>query len=182
MTQRRRNGVMLGIHSKNHYRIKPIDAFVNSSLILEDCCEKTIPCKIIGLNVYSQEALTFDILLSDGELFSYIPPHKVSSKGLNSIWNLEDLVYVNSPSIDITLNSLFDEIKVSCFIKKKSIWVEGTYKMTVDFVTENELLHMVELKDGAFAFLPNHKVKFKDMSEVNLGFDKYKKIRDTYKV
>ena len=166
----------------NYYSIEPIKAFVLSSALLQEYDDYSIPCEIIALSVYEGESITFVIKLSDGEVFSYIPPTKVFTLEIPlKEYELKDLVYFNSPSTKIEisiLNSLKGEC--SCFIRDMDSWVAGEYILTVDFPEENELFNMIILEDGNIAFLPFHKVKFKKMSATTKAFKPFKKQRETY--
>ena len=65
---------------QNHYPIKPIKAYVFKNFLIDDLQDKGaffIECEIIGLCLYEGEAIAFDIVLNDGSIFNYIPPHKI---------------------------------------------------------------------------------------------------------
>lgn len=61
---------------KNHYSIKPINAYVFKSLLCNNDSKELINCTIIGLCLYENETLCFDIILEDGSIFNYIPSKK----------------------------------------------------------------------------------------------------------
>jgi len=76
---------------------------------------------------------------------------------------LIDLVYHNCPGGDICVHS-FKELQgpVHIFIKRQSAWLAGEYLFTLDWYEGNDLLHLVALDNGQYAFQPHHKLKFKD--------------------
>lgn len=166
---------------KNHYSIKPISAYVFESLLYNNDSKKLINCTIIGLCLYENETLCFDIILEDGSIFNYIPLHKIiHNKEYDKNITLKDLVYHNSPSIEISLNYI-DNLKNMklAYLKNLNKWIEiEDYIVTIDWYKGNDLLNLVKLKNGYFALLPNHKIKMNDIKE----FEKYSKIKESYKV
>lgn len=169
---------------KNHYSIEEINCLIKEDILYNDKTKNLlIPAKIIGLCLYENETICFDIILEDGSIFNYIPLHKVvhNSKFDEKI-ELKDLVYHNSKSLEITLNC-FDYLKDKkglAFLKHKNEWVNIIeYICSIDWINDNDLLNLVKLDNGYFAFLPNHKIKF--CNEIK-SFEKYKKLPDTYKV
>lgn len=50
--------------------------------------------------------------------------------------------------------------RASVYFKDKDVWIGGSYMFSVDFTTGNELLHLMRLDNGLFAFVPNHKVNW----------------------
>lgn len=170
---------------KNHYSIAPIDAFVLDSLLYSDeMYASRTECKIIALNLYQNEALSFDILLNDGSLFCYVPIDKLfTRKESFQDYDLKDLVYHNvNDGFKISIQQL-DYLKGKpsyCYLKFKDSWVPITeYFFTIDWYEGNDLLHFIALKSGNFALMPSHKIKF-DSDDLN--FQPYQKLRETWVV
>lgn len=169
---------------KNHYSINPIKCFVKDDVLFNDDRTTITEATIIGLCLYKDETICFDVILKNGSIFNYIPLHKVIHKHptLDNDIELKDLVYHNCPSLDISINK-FDfltEKNGKAFLKHKNLWVDiDEYILTVDWYEGNDLLNLVKLHNGYFAFLPNHKIKFGDVEET---FEKYKKVPYTYVV
>lgn len=65
----------------------------------------------------------------------------------------------------------------SCYIKRLNKWISSEYLYTVDFFRENELLNLMKLENCNFAFLPFHKIKFKQISLIKKDFKKHKKTK-----
>ncbi len=166
-----------------HYDIKPIRAFVHESVLYdEDLTKKEmIPCTIFSLSCYKGEAITFGIVLDEGSVFFYIPPHKISLKKDTPKYDLKDLVYNNCESEVFTVKK-FKRLgvkPVSVYLKNKDKWVKGKYKLTIDWYKGNDLVHMIELETGEFCFLPSHKLKFEGARK---KFKAFLKMHSTWKV
>ncbi len=166
---------------QNHYSITPIKAFVIDDFLMKDEFNlvNLVECKIIGVCLYENETICFDVILKDGSIFNYVPLHKVVHKeDYDKKIQLKDLVYHNSKSIDITINYMeaLNEIKLA-YLKHQNSWVcVEEYILTIDWYKDNDLLNFIKLKNGFFAFLPNHKLKTNNEK----NFKAYKKIPDTY--
>jgi hypothetical protein len=134
---------------------------------------------VFGISSYPGEALTLQVLLDDGSMFSYIPLHAISSKPVRQPLELSDLVYKNCPGPGIEITA-YDHLKgeVSAYFRKKDLWLGGRYLFTIDWYEDNEQFHMIELENGQYAALPNHKVKFKDGPR---SFEPYKKSHQTWR-
>ena len=75
-------------------------------------------------------------------------------------------------------NAALKNIKLA-YCKKDDSWHKVVeYVLTVDWYKDNDLLNLVKLENGYFAFLPNHKLKMNE----ERSFKKYNKIRNTFKV
>lgn len=175
---------------QNHITLKkPFEGFIEASQLLSEefIEEEFLPCEIIGLCFYKGEVITLLIKLSDGEVFSYIPPTVVQitkkpSLGEKTL-SLKDLCFMNCPSDNIRINYIEALTgNISVFIKEKNLWLAAEYVCTIDFPKDNELLNMVLLDNGNFAFVPFHKMKFKELSKIAKGFRPYKKQREIYVV
>ena len=169
-----------------HYDLpQPIPAFVDRKLLFDLDFEISgiLPCQICSLATYPQEALTFQILLEDGSLFSYVPLHLLYHKPLKSSQALElsDLVYHNSPDATLCIHrfELLSREVVNCFFKRQQFWLVGNYLFTIDWYWGNDLLHFIQLQNGQFALLPSHKVKFLNGEP---QFQPFKKLHATWKV
>lgn len=169
---------------KNHYSIKPINAYVMDDILYgKNQVNELIPCKIISLCLYLNESLCFDIILEDGSIFNYIPLHKiVHNKNYDKNINLIDLVYHNCNDLVISINEI-EYLKsisnINVFLKNKNEWVSGEeYLFSIDWYNANDLLNLIKLSNGYFCLIPNHKIIFGKNKE----FKKYKKIPSIFKV
>ncbi len=155
-----------------------------------------IPCTVFSIASYKGDALTFQILLEDGSVFSYIPLNAILKKqnhlnkdnedkrekdGIKKDrLELSDLVYKNCPGEDITVAD-FNHLhgRVDAYFKQKNLWLEGEYICTIDWPRENELFHLIGLENNQYAALPNHKIKFKTGIR---SFQDYKKLHQEWRV
>lgn len=169
-----------------HYDLpQPISGFVDRKLLfgLDPDMSGILPCQIFSLATYPQEALTFQILLQDGSLFSYVPLHLLYHKPpeTQSLLELSDLLYHNCPDSVLCIHRFewLNQDRVNCFFKHRQLWLSGDYLLTVDWYGGNDLLHLIRLQNGQFALLPSHKVKFLNGEP---QFQPFKKLHATWKV
>lgn len=137
------------------------------------------PCTVFAVSSYVGSAPTFQLLLPDGAVFSFVPPHAlVHPPAAEPQLDLADLVYHDAKSVDIVVQA-FDALRgpVLAYFKHRDLWLAGTYLFTIDWYTGNEMLHAVALANGQYALLPSHKLKFGDHPP---GFEPYKKIRNAW--
>jgi len=131
---------------------------------------------------YQGSVPTFKVLLADGAVFSYVPPSALvdRDRAAGEPLELADLAYHNCPGGDICV-SRFAELQgtVHAFLRRRNEWMDGTYRFTIDWYDGNDLLHLIALANGQYAFLPNHKVKFKDGTR---EFKPYRKMHTEWKV
>jgi len=163
-----------------HLEIKPIKAFVHELVLydMDPTYKDMIPCTIFGISSYLGEALTFSILLNDGSLFSYVPPHLISLTKEKNPFSLKECVYHNSPDINIAVKeySYLISQKTYVFIKERNEWFKSKYIFTIDWYRGNDLLHLLFIEDKFPVFLPSHKIKFKE----DLNFKSYKKVHNEW--
>lgn len=136
-----------------------------------------------AISSYPGSAPTFKVMLDNGSVFSYLPPHALVARDAESsetILGLEDLAYHDCPISEICV-SYFDFLSgpLSAYLKKRNLWMKGSYILTVDWYTGNDLLHLIELENGQLAFLPHHKIKFKNSA---VTFPPYKKLKQEWSV
>jgi len=125
-----------------------------------------LPCTAFAVSSYEGSVPTFKILLPDGTVFSYIPPSALVDPGKagdGPALELADLAYHNCPSGDLCVHC-FEQLRgpVQAYFRRPRVWLAGTYLFTIDWYTGNDLLHLIALANGQYAFLPHHKVKFQD--------------------
>ena len=136
-------------------------------------------CTAFTVSSYVGSAPTFQILLDDGAVFSYVPPNALvytpHAHSRDPVLPLDELVYHDCKSVDIAVQA-FAALRgpVLAYFKKRDLWMAGSYLFTIDWYTGNEMLHCVSLANGQYALLPSHKLKFGDHPP---GFEPYKKIR-----
>jgi hypothetical protein len=145
------------------------------------------PCTAFAVSSYPGEAPTFQILLGDGAVFSYLPPTALLDPARRAAHpevpelDLEDLVYVDCPAEAICVHRwpALDG-RVLAWLKRRDLWLGGDYLFTVDWWTDNQLAHAILLDHGQVALLPHHKLKFG--SGHGEGFAPYRKLRKVWRV
>ncbi|MCA9679356.1 MAG: hypothetical protein H6708_04760 [Kofleriaceae bacterium] len=142
------------------------------------------PCTAFVVSSYPGEAPTFQLLLGDGAVFSYVPPSALvdpARLGADADLELADLVYFDCPDEQLVVHrhAALDG-EVLAYFKRPDRWVAGRYLFTIEWWTGNHLAHAVALASGQYAVLPHHKLKFG--SGHAAGFEPYKKIRKVWKV
>jgi hypothetical protein len=131
-------------------------------------------------------APTFQLLLGDGGLFSYIPAEAlrhgpdISPDNRAQLLDPEDLVYhgCRSPEIVVTRYGELAGLPVRAYFKRGGVWQDARYHCTIDWHTGNDLLHVLLLENGQVALLPSHKVLFGEGVVDKLP--PYKKLRATF--
>lgn len=178
------------LRARVHVDIPPLSLRVKKPLLYGD--DRTydgelVPCRAFALSSYPGCAPTFQILVDDGAVFSYVPPSALhvarppaAPAPDHAPLELRDLVYHNCPDGDVAV-ATFDALvgRVLCFFKHRDLWIGGEYHFTVDWYHGNDLLHCVSLDTGQLAFLPSHKIKFGGGEP---GFLPYKKLRNEWRV
>lgn len=165
-----------------HIDIKPIKAYVHESVLYDEDSKKTgfIECTVFAVSSYKGESVTFAIILKDGSVFFYVPPHKLTISKDPLKYSLTDLVYHNCEDHEFVVNyHSFFQKKVYVYLKTEDEWVAGQYQFTMDWYKENGLLHLIILDSGQFCFMPSHKVKFNGGEQ---EFVFYKKMHSIWKV
>ena len=71
---------------------------------------------------------------------------------------------------------------VVAYIKACKVFISGIYRATLDWSDANILLHLIELENGQFAFLPSHKVLFDNNPKRLKTLPRYRTIHNTFSV
>lgn len=168
-----------------HHEVPPLKTFLRGEYLYDMDLRhvgETVPCTVFAVSSYPGSAPTFQVLLADGSVFSYVPPTAlIDPSAAGPAYGLDDLVYHNCPDGDVCVH-VFAELSaepVQAFLRKRNEWVEGRYLFTMDWYEGNDLLHGVALTNGQCAFLPNHKLKFRGGAR---EFAPYRKLHAEWKV
>jgi hypothetical protein len=178
-----------GRRQRIHAEIAPLSLEVRKSLLFGNDPRYEsdwVPCRAFVFSSYPGSAPTFQILLADGAVFSYVPPHHLRvpssspADAARMVLELRDLAYHNCPDGDVVVNA-FPELKGThlALFKHREQWLHVEYAFTVDWYRGNDLLHCVLVENGQVAFLPHHKIKFHGKEP---GFAPYKKLRNEWVV
>jgi len=168
-----------------HGEIEPFRVFVRAEFLHnmnKEFEESYEPGTVFAVSSYEGDALTTQVLLDNGCVFSYVPLHALQQEPISrsNKLSLQDLVYRNCPQGRITVNAFeFLNGPVLAYFKNKEVWLNGTYRATIDWIDGNEQLHVIHLENGQYAALPNHKLKFKNNARV---FPEYDKLKETWRI
>ncbi len=163
--------------------LEPIEGFVDKRVLFGMDEEKSglESCTIFAFTTYKNRAPTFKILLSDGSLFSFVPIHLIFyKKPEGEIYDLNDLAWRNCPDLEVSITSpKFLRGEINLYMVTKDRWLEGEYICSMDWHRDNLIMHFLKVKNGQFAMLPSHKVKFRGGDR---EFREYRKIKDIWEV
>lgn len=169
-----------------HAPLAPIRAYVKKGVLYDQKPEHAdftwLPCSVFAVSCYPGSVPTFKILLENGTVFSYIPPHALTKQpvGVRPWPTLKDVVYHDSPSEHFAVHT-FDLLAVSpvrAYSRTLDEWFDAEYLFTIDWYTGNDLLHVLALKGSSWACLPQHKIKFGS----DTPFERYAKMRSVWSV
>jgi hypothetical protein len=151
-----------------HSDITPLKALVQKRVLYD--MDPVIPenehmkCVIFGVSSYTNFAPTFQIMVEEKSIFSYVPPHLLlvkSSINSHSFFELKDLVYHNCPDVEFAVSvSKYLCKPLYVYLKNRDLWILGKYLFTMDWYHGNDLLHCIILENGQIGFFPSHKISF----------------------
>ncbi|MEZ4402987.1 MAG: hypothetical protein R3B06_23395 [Kofleriaceae bacterium] len=172
-----------------HAEIPPVRTHVRAEYLYgmdPDRVGQVVACTAFAVSSYPGEAPTFQVLLPDGAVFSYIPPSALidpERRRTASLLELglDELVYFDCPDEQVCVHAHAALAgRVQAYFKGRDLWLGGDYLFTIDWWTGNHLAHAVALDNGQFAVLPHHKLKFGDHGHT--AFEPYKKQRKIWRV
>lgn len=172
--------------AKVHAPIYPFPVWVDNRVLhdMDPTVTGWTRGRAYAVNSYKGHAPTFEVLLENGAVFSYVPAHMLWWKWLNpgdsrpEKYEAKDLTYALCPDGTITVNAydLLVGEKCKAYFVRPGVCENALYLFTVDWVDDNLLLHAVALDNGQVALLPSHKVLFGKGTEL----PKYKKLHQEW--
>lgn len=153
--------------------IDPITCYINEGILTQEPSKNMIKSKIISIQAYKGDEVTFQILIDDNHLYSNI---KISDIYLN---NFGVTLYTRNrynkcPKYEIDVYEI-DYLKdMDCRIftgLKNEIDLIGKYILSIDFYTDNEQLHLIK-SEGRLHLIPNHKISWKCDSTLPTNYKK----------
>lgn len=115
---------------------------------------------VIGIASYEKQPIVFHCLVDNQFLYSDLPITALTHTGeIDPSFTLKMLSHCLCATLVMEVFSLGFG-RASVYFKDKDAWIGGSYMFSVDFTTGNELLHLMRLDNGLFAFVPNHKVNW----------------------
>ncbi len=139
---------------------------------------------VTEVSSYVGSVPTFSVLLNNGAVFSYLPPHAiVTREGSGPYIDAQDLAPFECPSdyMEVSAHPTLGVLRAHVTFPRTGEQRIGQYLMTLDWVTGNDLAHVILLNNGQLAIVPQHKVLFKD-GELPGELPPYKKLRKTWHV
>ena len=175
--------VPAGKAARIHAEVDPVPVRVRQEFLYDMDPAKAgtyVHGRIFSVSSYQGHLPTFQVLLDDGSVFSYLPAHALVAPDQDPSVELdaEDLTYHPSPAGDIHVTS-YKALQgpVQVFLRRRDLWVRGRYVLTIDWHEGNDLLHLVVLDSGHVALLPQHKVKFGDAAQ---SLEPYRKLHQEW--
>ncbi|MEK7546147.1 MAG: hypothetical protein AAB554_03680 [Patescibacteria group bacterium] len=173
--------------SRVHAEIEPLRCAVRQEFLYDldpSMAGPLIPATAFSVSSYLGSVPTFNVLLEDGAVFSYLPPQALVDPARfrpGTALDDLDLSYQNCPDGAICVNR-YEALSgpVQAYLKRRDEWMGSAYVLTIDWYEGNDLLHLVALANGQYAFLPQHKLKFG--SEAARSFRPYRKLRKDWSV
>lgn len=146
-----------------HFDINPIPCLVRKEYLfdLKSEFKKFEPASIFAVSSYPGHLLTFNVLVNDKFIYSYLPAHALVMRECESL-HPEDITYFNCPSGELAIHSFaaLQKQRCSVFNRNGSYRCTGKYLMTFDWYQDNELAHLIQQTDGRFLVWPSHKLVF----------------------
>lgn len=143
-----------------------------------------IPGRLFAISSYAGHALTVQVLLAGGGVFSYLPLQAlVSPKRFDPAGEAlapDELLYHDCRDDEICVHR-YRALRgpVQAFLRKRQRWMRGKYLLSIDWYRGNDLLHLLRLENGQFAALPSHKLIFGEEARI---LPDYQKLRQTWRV
>lgn len=129
-----------------------------------------VPGRAFTVSSYPESMPTFQVLLDNGSVFSYLPVHALvsmascaSEDAASGALDLpaEDLCYHACRSGNVCVHRYRElDGPLQAYFRRSDRWVKGQYVLTLEWYEGNDLLHLCALEQGQYAFLPQHKITF----------------------
>lgn len=158
------------VHHKYFYDMENVEA------------EPYVRCVVFAVSSYQGHEPTFVVrTLREGGIFHYIPVRALASIKKPTFDIAEGhLCYHNCPDFWISVNQyryLCGKVMVT-FVRPEQKVISGEYILTVDWPQANQNMHLIALDSGQFAWVPSHKVLFRN--KTNAALPPYKKLRQQW--
>jgi hypothetical protein len=146
-----------------------------------------VKAKIFGITCLPGRVPTFEILTTEGYVFSDVPPHLVRWKEkVEDPLPLESLVYNNclSRTFSLAVFPALRERRGYAYFRNEARYVAAAYWFSLDFYQDNNWFHCLKLENGQLAFVPSHKLVFPPDGVLPEGhqFPKFQKLRQEFVV
>lgn len=141
-----------------------------------------LPIRLFAVSSYPGHVPTFQGLVEDKYIFSYLPIHALAWKEVPPL-TFEEANYFNCPSGKTVFNNFLSLQYYRCqvFNRGGSYLDDGIVAGTVEWYEDNELCHLVQLRGGNLVWRPSHKLIFGFHKEDGIQkLPGYKKLRSEW--
>jgi hypothetical protein len=145
-----------------------------------------LPCRVFAVSSYPGHMLTFQVLVEDKFIFSYIPVHALTNDYVAKELPDKQATYFNSPSCDLTVHIFNDLLNKRCVVFDRAgnqIDSGAGYCMTFDWHNDNQLCHLVIVNDN-YMLWPSHKLIFLDdkIKDEDIKLPAFKKLHQEWRL
>jgi hypothetical protein len=166
-----------------HFDIKPFTCLIRGEFLFDFQSNhgKYYPCKVFAVSSYPGHVPTFQVLVEDKYLYSYVPVHALVEFPIRFSGFMEEYSYFNCPSGQLTVHTFesLDDEYCQVYNKDGSWRGVGSYMMTFDWQDDNQLCHLIN-QGGCFMLWPSHKIIFS--TDKTSQLPGYKKIHSEWKL
>lgn len=137
---------------------------------------------IISFNSYKGHQPTFDVLLTNGAVYSYLPIDAITTDNLNC--KAEEYpcpILCPSATVIIRDMPILSKKYVQVFDRDRKWFSFATLIKMIEWPNDNELIYLVELNSAQLAFVPNHKILFTNKRIKVDQLPNYKKLQKEWK-
>lgn len=170
-----------------HVDTPRVKCFIDSNILFgqTNLGGELFPCEIYAISSYAGHYPTFKVIVTGAYLFDYIPIHFLQSRmkvlGEFSYHELYFKKDCPDNTIEVDVHDALRGKEVNVLFPEKGEWIKGKYLFSVDWPESNQSGLFVELENGRFSIVPNHKLKiFKEND--NSPLPNFKKLRGEWKV
>lgn len=169
-----------------HVEIEPFKVWVSGKLLYggKGMPGVNIKGRVFAVSSYAGHVPTFQVMLDTGHLFSYVPPHAISTVEWDGNYDdrlIDDYVFHNCRPGAIAVNR-FDHLRryqVRVFDKNRKPSAMAEYLFSIDWIEANDVLHCLSTVKGDVIFVPQHKIDWSGDGET---LPPYVRLREEFKV
>jgi hypothetical protein len=151
--------------------LPPLTVYVRNEYLYHNT-EGFTEGRLVSARALQNQAIQFQVLLTNGVLYTGLPPHAICFKNETPLIELEEALMWDNISSDIDVITLDLLRYMTCTVKTtKDRIVEGIYRFTIDYVGNNDLsrdpehwkmTHVIEAETGEMLIYPQYRILFKD--------------------
>jgi hypothetical protein len=154
-------------------QLPPIEVYVRNSFILKEDDGDVSLGYLIGARALQNQALQFQVLLSNGALFTGLPAHAICFEKTAQQRTLQECQHWDNISSDIDVIVYDTLLYMPCTVKiePNGEILKGEYLFTIDYVGSNDLsrnpthwkmFHAIRSEEGNLHLYAQYRIKFTD--------------------